>query len=102
MAIALTIVTAVVAVAMVGAGVPALARLLVWPVATGAAVCWLQVTRRFCVRFGASGVENFGPVGGEISVDPAQRAADARKAAQMILEGGLIGLLVTVPIYLLR
>jgi hypothetical protein len=101
-AIALTILTAVVAVAMVASSTPQVARLAIWPLATGAAVCWLQVFRRFCVRFGASGVENFGALGGEIQVDPAQRAADARKAAQMILEGALIALAPTVAIYPLR
>jgi hypothetical protein len=101
-AIALTVVTAVVAVVLLATGAPQITRIVIWPLATGATVCWLQVTRRFCVRFGAAGVENFGALGGEISVDPDQRAADARKAAQMILEGALIGLAPTVAIYLLR
>jgi hypothetical protein len=101
-AIVVTAATALVAIALLASGLPHVARLVIWPLATGAAVCWLQVMGRFCVRFGAAGVENFGALGGEIRVDPAQRAADARKAAQMILEGALIGLLATVAIYLLR
>ncbi|HLX35178.1 MAG TPA: hypothetical protein VKR30_08045 [Candidatus Limnocylindrales bacterium] len=94
-AIVLTGATAVVAVALLAAGLPHLARIGLWPFAAGAGVSWLQVTRRFCVRFGAQGVENFGPLGAEIPVDPAQRAADARRATLMILEGVLAGLVVT-------
>ena len=97
-AIPATLATAVVAIAMVALHVPAPARLLLWPLATAAAVTWLQVVHRFCVAFGALGLENFGRLGGEHHVDPAIRAGDRRRAFQLILEGGLIGLVVALAV----
>jgi hypothetical protein len=91
-AVTITIATAIVAIALVGLHVTAPARLLLWPLATAAAVTWLQVIHRFCVAFGALGLENFGRLGQESHVDPAIRAADRRRALQLILEGALIGL----------
>ena len=61
-----------------------------------AAVTWLQVVHRFCVAFGALGLENFGRLGEEIQVDERQRASDRRRALQVILEGSLIGLVVAL------
>ncbi|MEA2674835.1 MAG: hypothetical protein QOI92_2027 [Chloroflexota bacterium] len=83
---------------MVAFHVPAPARLLLWPLAAGAAVTWLQVVHRFCVAFGALGLQNFGSLGGETHVDPAIRAADRRRAFQLILEGALIGLVVALAV----
>lgn len=97
-AIPMTVVTAVVVVAIVATHAPVLVRLLVWPLATGAAVGWLQVVHRFCVAFGALGLENFGRLGGQVQVDPRIRAADRRRALQVILEGALIGLVVTLAV----
>jgi len=97
-AIPTTVATAVVAVVMVALHVPAPARLLLWPLAAAAAVTWLQVVHRFCVAFGALGLENFGRLGGEHHVDPAIRAADRRRAFQLILEGALIGLVVALAV----
>ncbi len=74
---------------------PAL-RLIIWPLATAAAVTWLQVVHRFCIAFGALGLENFGRLGDEVHVGPRQRAADRRRALQLILEGSLIGLIVAL------
>jgi hypothetical protein len=88
--------TAVIAVAMVALHVPLPIRLFLWPVATAAAVTWLQVVHRFCVAFGTLGLENFGRLGTEVHVDPNLRAADRRRALQLILEGSLIGLIVTL------
>jgi predicted nucleic acid-binding Zn ribbon protein len=95
-AIAFTVVAALVAVALVAFDVPPPGRLILFPFATGAAINWLQVVHRFCVAFGAFGIENFGPIGSEAHVDPAQRAADRRRVAQLVLEGSLIGVVVTV------
>jgi hypothetical protein len=95
-AVALSVATVVLAIGLVASHVPALARVIVWPFAAGAAVTWLQVTRRFCVQYGARGLENFGPLGAERPVDPRQRAADARRAALMIGEGILAGALATL------
>jgi hypothetical protein len=94
-AIVMSVATAAVAVALVAAHAPVWSRLLLWPLTAGTTVTWLQVVRRFCVRFGAFGLENFGRLGGERKVDPSTRAGDARKAAEMILQGILVGLVVT-------
>lgn len=82
--------------------VPPLARLLLWPLATAVGVTWLQVVNRFCVAFGALGLENFGGLGQQVGVDPGERAADRRRALLMILEGGLIGLALTLAVVPLR
>jgi hypothetical protein len=92
----LTVVTALAAAALVALHAPPLARLLIWPLATAAAVTWLQVVNRFCVAFGALGLENFGRLGEEVHIDERQRASDRRRALQLILEGSLIGLVVAL------
>jgi hypothetical protein len=97
-AIVLTAVAALVAAALVAADAPPATRLVLFPFATGAAINWLQVVHRFCVAFGAVGIENFGPIGGEVHVDPAQRAADRRRVAQLVLEGSLIGAVATLAL----
>jgi len=95
-AIVLTIVTALVAAALVAVHAEAAERLFIWPLATAAAVTWLQVVHRFCVAFGALGLENFGRLGEEVHVDERQRAMDRRRALQVIIEGSLIGLVVAL------
>ena len=96
-AIVFTIVAALVAVALIAADVPPAGRLVLFLFATGAAINWLQVVHRFCVAFGALGIENFGRLGEETKVDRAQRAADRRRVVQLVLEGSLIGAVVTLP-----
>ena len=91
-----TVLTALAAAALVALHAPPLARLLLWPLATAAAVTWLQVVHRSCVAFGALGLENFGRLGQEVHVDDRQRATDRRRALQLILEGSLIGLIVAL------
>jgi hypothetical protein len=81
---------------LVGLAVPHLARLLVWPFAAGSAVAWLQVTNRFCVRFGATGVENFGALGAERQVARSVAEADRRRALRLILQGIVAGAVVAV------
>ena len=96
-AITATVVAAIVALAIVAAGLPAIARLVLLPFAAAAAVTWLQVTRRFCVGFGAAGILNFGSLGTTISVtDAAARAADRRTALRMVLEGLVLGAVATL------
>jgi hypothetical protein len=95
-ALALTVATMLVAAALLALGAPHLARLAVWPLAAAAGVTWLQVVRRFCVRFGVGGLENFGAVGEGRQVARHQLEADRRRAIQLIAEGVLAGLLVTV------
>jgi hypothetical protein len=99
--IAFTALAAVVAVALVAGHMGPLARLAIFPFAAGAAVNWLQVVHRFCVAFGALGVENFGRLGQEHRVDGVQRASDRRRAMQLILEGSMIGLAVAVALAIL-
>ncbi len=103
-AIALTGITALVAVALVAAGVPPILRLAVAPFAASAVVSWQQVIRRFCVAFGALGVRNFGALGQQVRVEDEQaRAADRRLVVRVLVESGLAGLafaalLVALPI----
>ncbi len=101
MAIALTIVGIGLAAALVVLGVPHLARLVLLPIAAAGGVTWLQVTQRFCVAFGAAGLENFGPLGAEHRVADAQAADDRRRALRLILEGALAGLIVTLALVVL-
>jgi hypothetical protein len=97
-AIVAGVLTAVVSAALVGVHAAPLARLLIWPLATASAVTWLQVIHRFCVAFGALGLQNFGRLGEEVHVDAEQRSADRRRAIQLILEGSLIGLVVALAL----
>lgn len=101
-AIAFSALAALVAVALLALHVPTPARLALFPFATAAAITWLQVVHRFCVAFGAFGIENFGALGEEEKADAAMRAVDRRRVAQLVLEGSAIGaattlLLVIVP-----
>ena len=98
MAVALTVIGIVLAVALVALAPPHLSRLLLVPVAAAAGVTWLQVTRRFCVAVGAAGLENFGPLGTAHRVADEQAVADRRRALQLVLEGVLAGLLVTLAL----
>jgi hypothetical protein len=92
----------VAAAGIIAIDVPPLARLLLWPLAAAVGVTWLQVTSRFCVAFGALGLENFGRLGRQVRVDGPQRAADRKRALQLIAEGAVIGLALTLAIVPLR
>ena len=101
-AIGATVIAAIVGVVILAAGWPLPARLGLLPFAAAAAVNWLQVTRRFCVGFGAAGILNFGDLGSTLRVDDAEaRSADRRTARRMIVEGLLYGALVTLAFWLL-
>ena len=95
-ALLFTATAAAVAGALVALDGPAATRLALFPFAAGAAVNWAQVAHRFCVAFGAVGIENFGRPGETQQVPPPQRAADRRRVAQLILEGAAIGAAVTL------
>jgi hypothetical protein len=97
-AITATIATVVAALLLVALHVPAVVRLLMWPLAAAAAVTWLQVADRFCVAFGALGLQNFGRLGDQSPVDERLRAADRRRALQLVAEGALIGLAVALAL----
>jgi hypothetical protein len=92
----LTALTVAAAAGLIAANVPQPERLALWPLAAGTAITWLQVVRRFCVRFGAAGLENLGALGHERRVDAAIRVADRNRALAMIGEGVLFGLLATL------
>lgn len=93
---------AVVAVGVVALDVPPVARFLAWPLGAAVGITWLQVASRFCVAFGALGIENFGRLGSQVRVDAAQRAADRRRALLLIGEGAVIGLALTLAIVPIR
>ncbi|MEO7663588.1 MAG: hypothetical protein ABIV26_00550, partial [Candidatus Limnocylindrales bacterium] len=103
-AVGVTSFTVIIAIAIVAAGLPQLARLAIFPFAAASAVSWLQVIRRFCVGFAAAGIQNFGALGAQERIaDDAARAADRRRASLMTLEGAayaaiVTGILVVLPI----
>ncbi len=68
-------------------------RLIIFIPATAAAVGFLQARMHFCAYFGMVGVFNFGPeVGKTDTVEQAEfRAADRRKAWQIIIYSLIIG-----------
>jgi hypothetical protein len=94
--IVISALAAVVAVGLIALHVPPPARLAIFPFATAAAVTWLQVVHRFCVAFAALGIQNFNNLGEEERIDPAMRAIDRRRLAQLMLEGSAIGAAVTL------
>lgn len=91
-----TALAAAVAIGLVALDVPPVARLALFPFAAGAAVNWAQVVHRFCVAFGAIGIENFGRIGDEQKVSPEQRAEDRRRVAQLVAEGSAVGVALTL------
>lgn len=100
-AVVATVLAIAVGVVILVADFPNPARLAMFPFAAAAAITWLQVTRRFCVAFGAAGILNFGSLGTTESVgDAAARAADRRTARRMIIEGVGYGLLVAVAFFI--
>jgi hypothetical protein len=96
-------IAAAVLVGLLAADLPAWTRLVVLIPAWGAAVTWLQARRRFCVGFAAAGISNFGDddSGRQAITDPAQRAADRRKSLELIRDGFVIGLVITLVAVLL-
>jgi hypothetical protein len=100
-AVVFTVVAAVVVGGLLGIQAPALARLAIFPFAAGSAVAWLQVVHRFCVAFGALGIENLGRLGEERKAEQSLRAMDRRRVAQLVLEGSAIGAAATFVFLLL-
>ncbi len=67
-----------------------------------AASGYLQAWLKFCAGFGSLGVYNFGRLGQPFAVpDDEARARDRRRARQIGLAAGLIGLVVAVVAVLL-
>ncbi len=83
--------------------VPAPWRLLLFFPAAMGATGFIQAALHFCAGFGTRGVFNFGPeVGKTDTVEQAEfRRKDRRKARQIGLYSGLIGIVVAIAGYLL-
>lgn len=97
-AVVLTSASILAAVVLVASGVPHPFRIGIWPLTAAAGVTWLQVLRRFCVRFGLGGLENFGALGQERHVAAQAIRDDQRRALQLISEGVIAGLLAAVAL----
>jgi hypothetical protein len=94
-------VSAIVALALLGAGAPAIVRLLVALPVAGSAISLLQARLRFCAAFGFAGLRNLGPLGGEERVaDAAARRTDRGMALRIIAAGSLVGLAAGVALAL--
>jgi hypothetical protein len=93
---AITATTVGIALALLALDTSPLARLAIWPFAGGAAIAWLQVVHRFCVRFGIGGIQNLGELGDERPVERGFLEADRWRSWQLIGQGLLIGLVVAV------
>ncbi len=93
--LALTVVGLAVLVAL---DVPAPWRLVLFLPAAAAASGYLQAAFHFCANFGMRGVFNFGGRLGQVeTIEEAEaRAADRRKALQIIGLSALIGLAVAI------
>ena len=92
----MSVAAGIVAIVLLALAVPTAARLALFPFATAAAITWLQVAHRFCIAFGAFGIENFGALGEERKAESAIRAIDRRRVAQLVLEGSAIGAAATL------
>ena len=89
-------------IGLVALGAPPLLRLVLFIPAAVAASGYLQAYLKFCAGFGRLGVYNFGRLGTTTKIaDDTARAADRRKANQIGLASGLIGLAVAVVAVLL-
>jgi hypothetical protein len=81
---------------------PPIFRLVLFLPAASAASGYLQAWLKFCAGFGSIGVYNFGRLGQRFAVpDDGARARDRRRARQIGLAAGLIGLVVAVVAVLL-
>jgi hypothetical protein len=82
---------------LVALGAPPVFRLVLVLPAAAAASGYLQAWLKFCAGFGRLGVYNFGRLGSTAKVvEEAARAADRRRANQIGLASGIIGLAVAV------
>ena len=92
--------SAVVLAALVVAGVPAVARLLVVFPLWGSFVSWLQARRQFCVGFAVARMSNFADdEAGRAQVDSeAAHRADMRTVRRMVIDGFLIAAPITLVV----
>ncbi len=95
-------VTAGVLGVMLAADAPRGLRLLVALPAAVAASGYLQARARFCAGYGQLGVFNFGPAGHPTEVaDAVAQETDRRKAREISVRSGLVGLAVGLGALLL-
>jgi hypothetical protein len=74
--------------------------LLLFPLAMGIGVSWLQARERFCVNFGVRGRFNFGRIGPTTKVADAEaRRRDFTKVRSMFLRGAVIAAVVTAAAF---
>jgi hypothetical protein len=94
--------TAVLWVSFIWFDTPSVWRLTLFLPAMMSATGFLQAYMHFCVYFGFANLFNFGDVGKTDSVTQADfRAKDRRRAWQLIIYAGLIGIGVAVVAYAL-
>lgn len=94
-------ISAVLALALLAAGAPPIARLLVALPVAGAAIGLIQARLRFCAAFGIAGLRNLGPLGGQERVEEAAaRRAGRAMAVRIIAGGSLVGLAAGVALAL--
>jgi len=83
-------------------GVPRIWRLIIFIPSALAAIGFLQARMHFCANFGMRGIFNFGEIGNTDTVDQAEfRAADRRKAMQIIAYSVIAGIAAAVIAYIL-
>jgi len=89
--------------ALVAAGAPPIARLLVLLPLWGGTLSWLQARRRFCAGFAMAGISNFtdGEAGRRAVTDPAAHRADVAATMRMTRDSFLIALPITIVAVLL-
>ena len=94
------VISAVFLAALVVAGVPAIARLLVVFPLWGSMVSWLQARRQFCVGFAVARLSNFADEenGRERVDDEAAHRADMRTVRRMTIDGFLIAAPITLVV----
>jgi hypothetical protein len=94
--------SAILALALLAAGAPPIARLLVAVPVAGSAIGLIQARLRFCAAFGLAGLRNFGRRGDEERVaDGAARRADFGMALRILAAGSLVGLAAGVALALI-
>ena len=94
------VISALLLAALVAAGLPAIARLLVVFPLWGSMVSWLQARRQFCVGFAVARLSNFTDeeAGRERVDDEAAHRADMRTVRRMTIDGFLIAAPITLVV----
>jgi len=99
-AIKMGILSVIVAAALIYFRVDKLWRLVLVLPFTSFGIGILQWYYKFCANFGLRGIFNFGELGKNIPVEMMDFAkADRNKAIKILVQGSLIGIVITVIIY---